>query len=186
MSWMMSPQLHSSSSSSSSSSPTHRTSQHQQHPVAAGTSSTAVSWALRLIHLQGPWTDPAGGGRCRPVERGRGGHAEGCNPQLLSGRLRELEEELSGRRSDLSQPYCEIVLKHSSYKNQQQDRCVQYMQCWGSGAMLDATGGLLLQQGARLVLTVIWPVVRGLQPCERRALALLLTVAVEACAQPGA
>lgn len=49
-------------------------------------------------------------------------HAECLNPQLLSARVREVEEEVASRRGELSQPYCEIILKHSSYRNQQQDK----------------------------------------------------------------
>jgi hypothetical protein len=33
-----------------------------------------------------------------------------------------VEEEAASRRAELSQPYSELILKHSSYKNQQADK----------------------------------------------------------------
>jgi hypothetical protein len=40
----------------------------------------------------------------------------------MAVRVREVEEEVVSRRGELSQPYCEVLLKHSSYKNQQADK----------------------------------------------------------------
>ena len=48
--------------------------------------------------------------------------ADGCNPALLGVRVSEVAEEVASRRAELSQPYCEIIMKHSSYKNQQADK----------------------------------------------------------------
>lgn len=48
--------------------------------------------------------------------------ADGCNPSLLAVRVGEVAEEVAARRAELSQPYCEVILRHSSYKNQQADK----------------------------------------------------------------
>jgi hypothetical protein len=49
--------------------------------------------------------------------------AAGYNPYLVAARLKELEDEAASQRLGLSQPYCEVIMKHSSYKKPQKDRC---------------------------------------------------------------
>lgn len=46
----------------------------------------------------------------------------GYNPYLVAARLKELEDEAASQRMALSQPYCEVIMKHSSYKKPQKDR----------------------------------------------------------------
>jgi hypothetical protein len=47
----------------------------------------------------------------------------GYNPYLVAARLKELKDEAASQRLGLSQPYCEVIMKHSSYKKPQKDRC---------------------------------------------------------------
>lgn len=56
-------------------------------------------------------------------------HAPGFNPQHLVDRLGELEEEAAAQRSALAQPYAEVILRHSSYRKPQRDRCVDRVVC---------------------------------------------------------
>uniref|UniRef100_A0A383W4U4 Uncharacterized protein n=1 Tax=Tetradesmus obliquus TaxID=3088 RepID=A0A383W4U4_TETOB len=58
----------------------------------------------------------------RCMERSRQQHLEGYNPYLVAARLKELEDEAASQRMALSQPYCEVIMKHSSYKKPQKDR----------------------------------------------------------------
>ncbi|KAF6260711.1 hypothetical protein COO60DRAFT_855780 [Scenedesmus sp. NREL 46B-D3] len=58
----------------------------------------------------------------RCMERSRQQHLEGYNPYLVAARLKELEDEAASQRLGLSQPYCEVIMKYSSYKKPQKDR----------------------------------------------------------------
>ena len=46
----------------------------------------------------------------------------GYNPYVVGTRIREIMEEEAQLRMEISPIYSEIILKHSSYKNPQQDR----------------------------------------------------------------
>jgi hypothetical protein len=56
------------------------------------------------------------------MERSRKQRLEGYNPYIVGARIRELAEEQKQLRMEISPIYSEIILKHSSYKNPQQDR----------------------------------------------------------------
>ena len=49
-------------------------------------------------------------------------HCTGYNPYVVGARIREIVEEEKQLRLEISPIYSEIILKHSSYRNPQQDR----------------------------------------------------------------